>query len=214
MSKTWHIYSLTDSLDNRVRYIGKAVNTKRRLHFHIWEALNSKARNHRLNWIRSAVESGQMPQLSILESGEGNWVEAEKKWIKNFRDAGYDLVNATDGGEGAEGYKHSAETLAKMSAVHGNISAETRAKMSAANKGRKCSPETRDKLSAAHKGRKHSLETCARISAVQKGRKQSAETCAKRNAALKGRKRSPEARARMSAAKKLSWAKRKQEAAK
>lgn len=41
----------------------------------------------------------------------------EVRWIKAFRDAGYDLVNLTDGGDGAKGFKHTAEAIQKMSEI-------------------------------------------------------------------------------------------------
>ena len=127
------------------------------------------------------------------------------------------------------GQKHTAETLARMSAAHKNPSPETRAKLSAAlrgrhfsdehrakisaalrgNKhgrgcrGRKCSPETRAKIAATSKGRMVSPETRAKISAANRGQKRSAKTCAKISTAKKGKRRPPfsaEWRANMSVA--------------
>jgi hypothetical protein len=200
MNSPWHIYSLTDPRDGRVRYVGKTNDVKRRLYDHISEALHRKKRNHRLNWISSLVESGQLPQLSILESGEGDWVEAEKKWIKTFRDAGYSLVNATDGGEGVE--SPSAEARARLSTAMSERwrNPEYRARMGTVFSGHKHSPETLAKMSAVKKGRVKSLETRAKMSAAKKGRKLSAETRAKMSAAQKRRKASPETRAKISAA--------------
>lgn len=40
----------------------------------------------------------------------------EVRWIKAFRDAGYDLVNLTDGGDGVKGLVHSEESKELMSA--------------------------------------------------------------------------------------------------
>jgi hypothetical protein len=119
-----------------------------------------------------------MPQLCILESGEGDWQAAEKKWIAQFRQAGYELVNATDGGGGMDGYQHSAEVRAKISTAHKAIADKTSARM----KGSKHSAETRAKISAATKGRIRSAETCARLSAAANNR--SAKTRAKMRATL------------------------------
>jgi hypothetical protein len=75
--------------------------------------------------------------LSILETGTGlGWQEADRKWIKTFRESGADLVNATDGGDGLC-----------------NPSVETRAKIGAARLGKPRSPEVRAKISAGLKAR-------------------------------------------------------------
>ena len=80
---------------------------------------------------------------------------------------------------------YSAETRAKMSAIHNNRTPEQRAEISA-------------KLSAAHKNRTPaSAETRAKISAANKGRIISAEKNAKRSATLKNK--TPEQRAEINA---------------
>lgn len=202
---TWKIYSLTDPRDGRVRYVGKANDIKRRMYDHVYAALHSSKRNYRTNWIRALVECGQMPQLCILEEGEGAWAEAEKKWIKTFRDAGYELVNATDGGEGTDGRICLPETRAKISASKKGCkpppcTPEIRAKISAAHKGVPLSPEHCAKMSAANKGKYPSPETRAKMSAAARGRPKSPEHRAKIGAAGRGRLHTPEARAKMRAA--------------
>jgi hypothetical protein len=230
---TWKIYSLTDPRDGRVRYVGKTNDIRIRLSNHVSQALHYRKRNHRVNWIRSLVEGGQLPVLSILEEGAGDWAAAEKKWIARFRQAGYELVNATDGGEGNEGGHHSVETRAKIGAAGKGrpCTAETREKMraaakarsaeiSAANKRRVVSEETRAKMSAAAKARATetslrlkghilSAESRAKISAANTGRRLSAEAIAKRSAAQVGRRHSTETRSKMSVITKAYWAARK-----
>lgn len=200
---TWHIYSLTDPRDGRIRYVGKANNIKRRLCCHIHESLHSQKRNHRLNWIRSLVEIGQMPHLCILESGEGDWQEAEKRWIKTFRDAGYELVNATDGGEGVEGRVISEETRARLSAGV-RSSRRVPGAMDRLNAAAQ-SPEARAKRSASQKLAWQDPGKKARWRAALKGHPVSAETRAKIRVAAKARCQSPEVRAKMSAAAKARW---------
>jgi hypothetical protein len=127
---------------------------------------------------------------------------------------------ASKGNTYAKGYRHSAETCAKISAAHKGktISAEARAKISAAHKGNTNSrgnrhtAETCAKISAAHKGRTHSAEARANMSAAHKGSTNSkgyrhtAEALAKMSAAargntnLKGYRHTAEARAKISAA--------------
>jgi hypothetical protein len=199
---TWKIYSLTDPRDGRVRYVGKTGDIKKRLYLHISNALNSRKRNHRLNWIRSLVEVGQLPVLSILEEGTDDWQIAEKRWIKNFRDAGYDLVNATDGGEGAEGRQCSSVTREKMAAAQRgkHLSADTRAKLRAVNLGKRLSAEHLAKLRATNLGKHRSADTRAKLRAAHLGKHLSAEHRAKLSAAHRGNKLSAEHRAKIGAA--------------
>jgi hypothetical protein len=184
----WHIYSLIDPLNHRVRYVGKTDDVRRRLRKHITLALHSQRRNHRLDWIRSLVDAGQLPTLAIIESGEGDWKAAEKHWIAFYRMAGAELVNATDGGEGMN-----------------NPSAETRAKISAKTKAAMASPEVRAKLLAA----RASPEYRTRSSVAAKARLASPEARAKYSAAVKRQWQKPEYRAKHLAANKAVWAARR-----
>jgi hypothetical protein len=81
------------------------------------------------------------------------------------------LVNMTDGGEGALGLICSEETRQKMSeALKGRtFSEETRQKISEALKGNTLSEETRQKLSEALKGRTFSEESKQKMSEAMKG---------------------------------------------
>lgn len=111
----------------------------------------------------------------------------------------------------AFGWKHSPESLAKISAVHlgAKRTAETIAKISAAKIGKKLSPEHRaklslKKLSPEHKaalnatGRIASPETRAKLSKAFKGKVRSAEHCAKLSLAASGKKASEETRKKLS----------------
>lgn len=143
------------------------------------------------------------------KDSEESAFKSEIRLIKILRDAGFDLCNQTDGGEGTCGIIRSPETRAKMSAVQKGKpkSAESRAKMSAAKIGKKRSPhsaETRAKMSTAHvgmTGKKQSSEARAKISAARKGKLKSAETRAKMSAAKTGKKCSLETRTKISATK-------------
>lgn len=224
---TWHIYALSDpaAAGGKIRYIGKAMRYRIRIRFkrHLEEAMESARRNHRLNWIRAVLASGTVPVMTILETGEGaGWVAAERRWIRHFREAGADLVNMTDGGEGVPGAVPSAETCAKLKAawtperrarMHARMaghetSPETRERMRLAQLGKKASPEARAHMSAAHmgldnhrRGYRFSAETRAKMSATRRGRKASPETCAR----MKAVQGSPEARAVKSARMKTLW---------
>lgn len=188
------IYTLSDPLTGRVRYVGKTSQQPvRRLSHHVSTAKNKT--NHRENWIRSL---GVPPWLTVVQEVLGSHediAQAERYWIARLRADGCDLTNLTIGGEGTPGRKASAETKAKMSAsLMGNQCA----------RGCKRSPATRALLSAGKIGNKHSL-----------GLKRRPETLARMSAALMGNKNaigrvcSPETKAKIGAANKLRAAMRR-----
>ena len=218
VAKPWIIYALVDPRDpGAIRYVGKAKDASKRLNEHLAEARTSKREDHRLHWLRKLASCSVEPIVAILETGKGDgWKEAERKWIKHFRDMGSRLVNGTDGGEGVD---LTPEVQAKkLAAMH---SPEYRAKQSAAITGKKRSLETRTRMSAAQKGNQKNLghllspQTKAKIGAANSGKHPSPETRAKMSAARKGNQNhlghhhTEEVRAKMSAAHKAYWAKKK-----
>lgn len=88
------------------------------------------------------------------------------------------LANMTDGGDGMVGFKHSKESIIKMSlAKKGKVkSDETKLNMAKAQKGKVVSEETRKKLSEVQKGKTLSEEHKLKISIAAKGRIFSEET--------------------------------------
>jgi hypothetical protein len=143
---------------------------------------------------------------------------SEVKWMHILKSRGHRLLNVTDGGVGAWGYKHTEEfktkmstsykggghpaygkkhneeTKAKMSRAHRNISPETRAKMSASRTGKSMSKETRDKMSKSKMGNKNWV-----------GRNHSEETKAKMTASMSGIPKSPEHKAKLAEAAHAQW---------
>jgi hypothetical protein len=124
------------------------------------------------------------------------------------------LVNLTDGGEGASGFKQSPKIVAKRVASYGSRkgmgkgrkhSEEAREKLRVIHQNR--TPETRERLSMALKGRKLSPEHCEKLGDAKRGKKQRADTIQKRAKANTGKTRSDETRARMSAAQKERFSK-------
>ena len=134
----------------------------------------------------------------------------ERMVIASLRNAGYELCNMTEGGEGASGAVRSQETrekhrLASTGRRHSNetkkklaeisrgktLSPEARAKVSAASKGRIKSPETLEKMRVAMTGRRLTDEVKAKLSAAATGRKASSETKQKMSASRTGRKQKP-----------------------
>jgi len=133
------------------------------------------------------------------------------------------LRNLSDGGEGATGMTHSAETRRKIGAAHrGNttrrgctLSAETRRKISEAKRGsrptflgRSHSPESREKLRLAGLGRLHSAESRRKMSIAKRGVPKSADTrrrmseAQRGNAKCLGHRHTLASRQKMSAAQK------------
>lgn len=100
------------------------------------------------------------------------------------------------------GRKHTPAALAKMSAS--SIGRKTFL-------GKKHTEESKKKMSDFRMGKKLSDKTRAKMSASHMGMKQSPEAIAKASASLTGRKFSDEHRANLSRAKKLYWAKKKED---
>ncbi len=119
----------------------------------------------------------------------------EDAQVQKARDAGLFLYNLRPTAASNLGYKHTAETRAKQSAIRkgrpGNggykHTEEAIARMKAAATGRTVSPETAAKISAANTGRLTSPETKQRISNALRGKKHSPEHCAAMSAASMGR---------------------------
>jgi group I intron endonuclease len=97
--------------------------------------------------------------------------DLEKEKIAEYRNAGYELANMTDGGEGSSGYKHTEEHKAKLKGngfghetwgltfLGKKHTAESKAKMSYARmgnsnkKGKKISEEGRKRISESKLGK-------------------------------------------------------------
>ena len=134
-----------------------------------------------------------------------NCMEPHYIWLYqtfcNMKKGGY---NMTMGGDGIIGYKHSIETLEKMSAAHvGRVYSLTGVKT------QPLSEDTKKKISIALTGKPRSDEACRAISKSATGRKHTEETKAKiRAARLKqlcprsGKKHTEETKAKISQSKK------------
>lgn len=149
------VYALADPQTLEIRYVGKTVRTPaRRLQIH----RNVAARQtipHVCAWIRGL---GISPVMLILERDPPDLEQAEIRWIAELREAGFNLCNMTDGGDGRKNYVPTEETKARISAsskghpsyVH---TAEHRRTISEANTRRIFTPEMRQNMSEAHKGK-------------------------------------------------------------
>lgn len=170
------IYSLSDPRDGKVRYVGKAINCESRLGGH----LGDKGFNHKTCWINQLKRLGLKPVVEVVEQvDEPSWQEAEQFWIEQFRQWGFDLTNATKGGEGTLGVPCSEETKRKISIKNQGL-----------RKGIKRTPESIAKSAAGNRGKKRSAEVRALLS--EKARSRSPELIEKIASKLRGKKRGKE----------------------
>lgn len=185
--RTIFIYALCEPGTRTVRYIGKALNLKRRLREHL--KVSSRSDSHLGRWLRRLKEP---PALALLhEASEAGGPEAETRFIRIARSIGMKLVNSTDGGEGV------------------TMTRETRKKISAALKGRPLSARHCQAISESKKGdrnpmfgKPHTLEHSSKVRIAQTGKKHSVAWRAAISAGLKGKTRSPAHCAALSAANK------------
>lgn len=107
-----YIYLLCEPDGETPRYIGKANNPWKRAEGHVKEALGGK-NTHKCCWIRKLFKQGQSFVTMVLEKvTEDKWQERESHWIAHYRSLGYEICNATDGGEGLK--NPSEETRKKI----------------------------------------------------------------------------------------------------
>lgn len=159
MSTRWKIYALVDPTTDRIRYIGKTVNVAQRLSCHLNEARNPRfSHTHKNRWIAALLDAGMRPLVRVLEEGQGEWKDAEVRWIALALDGGEDLPNATSGGDGLTGL--SVDGRRRLSEYRKALWAdpESRAALMASY-----TPERGRKISAALTGRRHSAEHVAKL---------------------------------------------------
>ncbi len=163
------IYVLLEPDTNNVRYVGKAVDLYTRIRNH-YKPSRLIDKTHKNNWLNKLLNKGKYVKVSIVEQldDENLLNEAEKKWIKHYKDLGCDLTNGTEGGDGG---KMSPESIEKMKSKKTGVklSEEHKQKISEGNKGRVVTEETRTKLSEARKTYVVSEETRRKLSESHKG---------------------------------------------
>lgn len=197
------IYALCDPVDGRVRYIGKTVATLgTRLSQHVTQARKG-LQTHLHCWIRSLDARPVIKSLEVVPYEHD--AAAEVRLIAKYRARGFDLTNATDGGEGKKGCFHTEEAKAKIRAwgVGRKMppkSPETLQRMADAQRGKKRSLEHRMKIAAGGVGRTATAETRERLRAAKHGTRPSQETLRRSVEARVGKPLSPEHRARVVAA--------------
>ena len=161
-------------------YVGKGMGNR---------AYKMRDRNsHHKAIMEKMSREGSGVEVRMVATGltevEAFALEVER--ISFWREAGVDLANYTNGGDGVSGLKMSDQAKAKMSAAKKGLpgratmlgkkhSDETKAKMSDAKRGVKKSPEHAAKVGLRHKGKKfsHSQETISKMSLSKTGTKMS-----------------------------------------
>jgi excinuclease UvrABC nuclease subunit len=64
MEEYTYIYTLSDPINNEVRYVGKSDNIEKRYKKHITEYRN---RTHKEQWIKGLKDLGYFPILEIID---------------------------------------------------------------------------------------------------------------------------------------------------
>jgi len=116
------VYVLLCPKTGEIRYVGKTTSgLARRWYEHVRTAKIDTNKTHRDYWIRSLIAGGELPLIEELDSGLWSVETAnlrERYWIATFRERVLDLVNTTDGGDGAQpGCTYSQEVRDKVGAA-------------------------------------------------------------------------------------------------
>lgn len=162
-----HLYRLT-SPSGRC-YLGIAKNVRKR-----WCEHAADARNGKGYALHAAIRKYGFDNFKkeILVTSTFAYVkELEVRAIAAYNTmvGGYNL---TEGGDGTNGYTHTAETKQRVSSVQkGRVfTEEHKRKLSEARKGKTMSEEQKQKIRAAVQAVPRSAEWCANISKAKKGK--------------------------------------------
>lgn len=152
-SETWSVYALVDSRDiYSVRYIGITNSPRDRLGMHYSQAKREGWKKSR--WIQSvlAADASVLMWIFAEQLSQTDAKRMEISLIAGYRDLGFRLMNLTDGGDGVQGVKQSAETRAKKSAAMTGKkkSREQVERMRASKTGVKCSENAKRNMSESH----------------------------------------------------------------
>ena len=109
----YYIYTLSDPITQEVRYIGLTTKSlKSRFSAHC----SKKNKSYKSNWITSLKRKGLKPIIEVLDTASDfeELKDLEMYWIAQFKQWGFKLLNLTNGGDGALGYKHRKESIELM----------------------------------------------------------------------------------------------------
>ena len=145
------VYEITHKDSPRiVRYVGitKHDNIEIRMRSHL--AASKRKTSKFYIWLRENADGAVITKVTDNLSWDEACLE-ERTRIAELRNAGVNLLNSTNGGDGAFGVVQSEEHRAKISSSNkGRVfSEEHRANLSKALKGKPLPEKTREKMSAA-----------------------------------------------------------------
>jgi len=167
MSSTCYVYEHIRSDTNKVFYVGKGKDKRAYSKHHrnqYWNNIVNKAGGFIVSFIATDLDE----ELALL-------LEIER--IDQLKHLGYTLCNITKGGEGTSGYKHTEESLKKISKASKafmtgkKMSKESIEKIALTKTGTTLSEETKQKIKVSLLGNKRAVGNTNRL-----GKKHSDET--------------------------------------
>lgn len=184
-----YVYTLIDPRNHLPFYVGKGSGE--RCNAHVVEAkYYVKRKSPKLNKIRKLMRLGMEPIVIKLEENvsDKQALDLECLLIAEMRDLGFALTNMTDGGDGAQGYKHTEDHKQKMSELQ---------------KGRVFSDETKQRMRKpkSEQGRKNIAEARLKLDykPTDEHKRKTSEALKGRPSSMQGRIQTDEAKAKMSA---------------
>jgi hypothetical protein len=167
MRQDFVVYCHKRPTDGEIFYVGKGT------------AYRAKRSDSRNNYWNNIVDKHGGFDIEIVAENltESEALKFEVILIKGLRDAGADLCNMTDGGEGMSGFKHSEKSKELMRTTN---KGKTKS-------GHRLSEEHVEKLRLAKLGRKQSKEHAKAAALARVGRVVSDDTRQKISQALLGK---------------------------
>lgn len=160
------VYKIVHSPSGKV-YVGSAVNIDRRWREHKYQLENGRHRNQKLQraWAKHGAKEFSFQVIEFCEKENLLAVEQGHMDMLDSVTNGYNIVPTAGSNLG---FKHSAETIAKISEA--NTGKEHPEEVKARMRGRIVSEETRLALSESHTGNTPSDATRAKMSESRKRR--------------------------------------------
>lgn len=111
------LYVLEDPREaGHIRYVGRTQSLPQRLVTHN-QRMNRQDPHPLYQWFRDLKSEGIEPTMRVLWQGSlDESYEAEKKAIEGYKQLGFSLLNRSEGGLFASGWKATPQARAKMSA--------------------------------------------------------------------------------------------------
>ena len=175
--KEFYVYTLADSRNNIIFYVGKGTGSRMTAHKSIARKDTRKSKFRVYNKIRKILSEGGdiLTKKVFVTNCQKEAYRHEMELIKKIgRDT---LTNLTDGGEGGFGHKMSEKNKQILIQIAKQPKSEShRANLSKAKTGIPLSKETAKKIGLSNTGKKHSKEWRENQSKSLRGLKRSEYT--------------------------------------